>query len=207
MHGIFHKSDLSLDAVIKFFSFGFFVTTSAAIVVESIILNMFIATYYLIYFISTIVWGGTWQTMGDDFGFQLALAIFESYFVAALSEEFCKYYTFRTIEHPDLIFLTGLDRSKTDDTATILGGNVAYPFSLENASALVNRKGSFEADYIQISKTTKSYRGFNPVVRDLNKHKSSESEEVDEEPEVRTINQQAAAVTTGALNLSYIISS
>jgi hypothetical protein len=140
--------------------------------------------------------GGNLQSFGDEdyyFGFLIAMAIVESYFVAALSEEFCKYYTFRTIEHPDLIFLTGLDRSKKDDSA-ILGGNDAYPYSLENASALVNRNGSFDADYAQASKAAKNYRGFNPIIRDI-------SNESDEEPEVRTINQQAAAVTTGTLSL------
>ena len=205
MHGIFHKSDLSLDAVIKFFSFGFLLATPAAIVVESIILNMVIATYYLGYLISTIFSGGSLQSMGDDehwyyFSFQLAMAMVESYLVAALSEEFCKYYTFRTIEHPDLIFLTGLDRSKKDETA-LLGGNSAYPFSLENASALVNRCGSFETDFIQASRASKSYRGYNPIIRDQNNRIPPESEETDEEPEVRTINQQAAAVTTGAFSL------
>lgn len=159
--------------------------------------------YYALYLILAVFRGGNLQSIGSGgyyFDFLIAVAMFESYFVAALSEEFCKYYTFRTIEHPDLIFLTGLDRSKKSDNA-ILGGNQTYPFSLENASAVVNRSGSFEADYAQASKTAKNYRGFNPIIREVSKFRSPDIDESDEEPEVRTLNQQAAAATTGTFRI------
>jgi hypothetical protein len=207
VHGIFHKSDLSLDAVVKFYSAGFLLATSTSIILEGIILNVILALYYVVIVVITLFTGGTVQNFGDDnyVGFMITMALIESYFVAALSEEFCKYYTFRTVEHPDLIFLTGLDRTKQDDAAKI-GGDNAYPFSLDNASALADYGGSFEADYAKASKASKHYRGINPAIRDLGKLSSlSEGDEPDDNPEVRTLNQQAAAITTGTCDHWMII--
>lgn len=48
VHGIFHKSDLSLDAVIKFFGTGFIIATPMAFLVEVFVVNILMAMYYIV---------------------------------------------------------------------------------------------------------------------------------------------------------------
>ena len=84
------------------------------------------AIYYAIALVVAVLAGGgigVW--IYDDYKYFMAFAdIVQAYLVAAASEEICKYYTFRSVEHPDLIFLTGLiERHKSDN---MIGQNIGF---------------------------------------------------------------------------------
>ena len=111
--GIFHRSDLSFDAVVKFFAVGFLICVPVGFVVEGILMNGLFSLFYL------LEWILHW-TMGQESDYWLSDnhryiwmwgELVNAYLVAAMVEELCKYYGFRFLEHPDPIFLTGLDRS------------------------------------------------------------------------------------------------
>mmetsp|Transcript_24059 Transcript_24059/g.27460 ORF Transcript_24059/g.27460 Transcript_24059/m.27460 type:complete len:904 (+) Transcript_24059:418-3129(+) len=201
VHGIFHKSDLSLDAVIKFFAAGFIVATPTAFIFEALIMTVLMSGYYFIGLIVYIVEGedagGWWD---DNYRFVLIIAdVLNAFLVAALVEEICKYYTFRTVEHPDLIFLTGLDRSKRDMKSSY-GGNSSYAFSSDN-NALFARCDTFESAYSYNSSKKRSYRGSNITPMHENKVGTSRGDnDENDEPDVRTLRQKAAAVTTAMIS-------
>jgi len=208
VHGLFHKSDLSLDAVIKFFGAGFIIATPMAFLVEIIVVNILMAIYYAIALVVAVLAGGgigVW--IYDDYKYFMAFAdIVQAYLVAAASEEICKYYTFRSVEHPDLIFLTGLDRT-THDAKARIGGGEAYPYSSNNASSLECRTGTFESSFSRKSnKTKKNHRGVSPggpiekVQSFLSIRKRFNDDDTDIELDIRTVRQKAAAVTTAMIS-------
>ena len=110
--------------MIKFFAVGFLVATPMAFVIEVIVVNFLISIYYTVALIVSLFAGegvGTW--IYDNYKYFMIFAdIIQAFLVAGASEEISKYYSFRAIEHPDLIFLTGLDRMKQDVKAKIGGG-------------------------------------------------------------------------------------
>jgi len=195
VHGIFHKSDLSLDAVIKFFAAGFVIAFPTAFVLEGVIINLFLAFVYIIEAIFGVLIGNGFIDWVDT-NYRLLLIISEiiqSFLMAAATEEFCKYYTFRTIEHPDLIFLTGLDRSEPQEDA-FNGGQEVYPFSRDNTSKLPKR--SFEYSF-----SPRYDRGRNQ--RQLESMLSEQSpKKLDKEPDIRTVRQCAAAVTIAMISVA-----
>lgn len=209
VHGLFHKSDLSLDAVIKFFGAGFIIATPMAFLVEIIVVNVMLAMLYLVALIIAIFAGdgmGVW--IYDEYKYFMVFAdILQAYLVAAASEEICKYYTFRSVEHPDLIFLTGLDRDVQDINSRV-GGGEAYPYSSNNASSLQCRTGTFESNFSrQSTKSKKNHRGVSPgpmiekAQSFLNIRKGlSNDGDTDMELDIRTVRQRAAAVTTAMIS-------
>ena len=204
MHGIFHKSDLSLDAVIKFFGAGFIIATPMAFLLEVLVVNVLMSMYYFVALV-VAVFAGDGKAIGvwvyNNYKYFMVLAdIVQAFLVAAASEEICKYYTFRSVEHPDLIFLTGLDRAKQDEKAKI-GGGEAYPYSSNNASSMEcrSRSGSFDSGFGRNG--SKNHRGHspNPTHRGLSRGRNEEGQE-DHDVDIRTIRQRAAAVTTAMIS-------
>lgn len=201
-HWIFHKSDLSLDAVIKFFAAGFLIAVPSAFVFEGILVNIILSIAYFAYFIG--------QSMGGDnftywiinhYGFiWIVFEFMNAFLVAAITEELCKYYTFRTVEHPDLLFLTGLDRSANDND--FRGGKVKYPFGanqIENS----NRPGGSTNMEQEPQKSTAAHRNRRDGPKEERFDLFNENEMIeDEEPDVRTYRQKAAAVTTAMISVA-----
>ena len=194
VHGIFHKSDLSLDAVIKFFAAGFIIATPTAFIIEAILLNVLLGLFYAI---ATPLLLLTGQDVMDWFENHLYIFlsiadIVQSFLIAAITEECCKYFAFRTVEHPDLIFLTSLDKSKQDRTA-LAGGHGAY------TSAMTSTTGSFESSYsVCHSNSFKSHRG-----RRTPRNEESRADQINngnERRDFRTLRQRAAAVTTAMIS-------
>ena len=97
---MFHKSDLSLDAVIKFFAAGFVISTPTAFVVEAIIINIVLFVTYCVYGFLGMIYGESFRSFSTNhYGVLLILSeVGSSFLMAAAAEEFCKYYTFRTVE-------------------------------------------------------------------------------------------------------------
>lgn len=204
-HGFFHKSDLSLDAVIKFFAAGFVIATPMAFLMEVIVVNIFMSLYYVFALVVMLIDNdgvGSW--FYNHYRYLLVVGdIIQAFLVAAASEEICKYYAFRCVEHPDLIFLTGLDRSKQHiQAANKVGGGDAYPFSSNNASAMECRVGTFETSLLKTpGKGPKNHRGISPSIRRRFSFGSKKELEQDmEEEEVRTVRQRAAAVTIAMIS-------
>ena len=129
VHWIFHKSDLSLDAVIKFFAAGFLIAVPSAFVFEGLLVNITLTAAWFFYSIGEWIRAEVFlDWVVGNFRFLWIFGeLVNAYLVAAITEELCKYYTFRCVEHPDLVFLTGLDR-KTQDERNVEGGLVKYPF-------------------------------------------------------------------------------
>lgn len=188
--------------MIKFFAAGFVIATPMAFLIEIIVVNVLMGFYYVFALIVMLVNNdgiGTW--FYNNYRYFLVVGdIIQAFLVAAATEEFCKYYTFRSVEHPDLIFLTGLDRSKQDIHAK-MGGGEAYPYSSNNASALDSRVGSFESTFS--SKASgygrKNHRGISPSTKrrfNFGKKKGEEEEMED----VRTVRQRAAALTIAMIS-------
>lgn len=95
-----------------------------------------------------------------------------------------------------------MDRSKQDENA-LYGGDILYPFSSHNASAIVSRTGSFESQFNARSGTRSSHRGMTPITQEFKIIKSQSSLETDqnvEDVELRTVSQRAAAVTTAIIS-------
>lgn len=197
MHGIFHKSDLSLDAVIKFFAAGFIVAAPTAYIFETIIMTCFAVIYYLVALITKVFTGGNGLDPDNMEGHVIMIFVdmLQAFLMAALVEEMCKYYSFRTVEHPDLIFLTGLNRI-TRDYDTTYGGNL-YAYSSDN-NAMV-RTDSFETEFS--NRTSGVERGYRGNAQAPPPDSNGINEESDR-PDVRTIRQKAAAVTTAMISVA-----
>ena len=189
--GIFHRSDLSLDAVIKFFAVGFVICVPVGFVLEGLVINGSVTILYGFYYFIKLFAGESFDAWIIDNHYVLWFVgeLFNAYFVAALVEELCKYYGFRFIEHPDLLFLTGLDRS-AQQTQT-QGGKDAYKYDSQIVS-------DFSRSLDDDSDENKRRRK-----RDQNKLSLRKKDgEDDEEPELRTLQQQAAAITTGMISVA-----
>ena len=192
VHWIFHKSDLSLDAVIKFFAAGFVIAVPSAVFFEGVIVNMILISAWTVYEIGHSLIGESFaEWMASNYKWVWVLGeLFNAYIVAAVTEELCKYYTFRSVEHPDLIFLTGLDR-KSHDNHTVDGGLTPYPFASHQVSDL-NRNNSFAST--QKSREDK-LKKILPSANTLEEFHEDEND-------VRTYRQKAAAVTTGMISVA-----
>lgn len=200
VHWIFHKSDLSLDAVIKFFAAGFVIAVPASFFFEGLLVNITLTTAYLVYALGQLISGETFvEWVVQHYRLLWILGeIFNAYVVAAVVEELCKYYTFRCVEHPDLLFLTGLVSSAHDQRATE-GGVVKYPFSSHQVQK-TNMKTPYDDDMsVHSSRSHRSTRSVKNISLDPN---PSPEEFVEEEQDVRTYRQKAAAVTTAMISVA-----
>ena len=202
VHWIFHKSDLSLDAVIKFFAAGFLIAVPSAFFFEGLLVNLTLSTAYLVYTIGEMIKGDSFVNwIVDNYAILWILGeVFNAYVVAAVTEELCKYYTFRCVEHPDLVFLTGLGRGSQDERA-VQGGTVQYPFGAHQVEK-TNRRGDYDRDDISVYSTKSSHRSsVSHEDFDLDSNGSAE-EFYEDEHDVRTFRQKAAAVTTGMISVA-----
>jgi hypothetical protein len=229
VHWIFHKSDLSLDAVIKFFAAGFLIAVPSAFFFEGLLVNLTLTAAYVSYSIGEMIKGDVFVNwIIEHYRFLWILGeLVNAYIVAAVTEELCKYYTFRCVEHPDLIFLTGLARSSDNDRgggggSTVQGGLVKYPFSSHNVQRTNKQQAqqqratsSYDDDddmstYSRSSRA--SHRSSSSRGGGHKKHKQqnefeldpkdSEEEFYEDEHDVRTHRQKAAAVTTGMISVA-----
>lgn len=192
--GIFHRSDLSFDAVVKFFAVGFVICVPVGFVLEGILINTLVWMLYAVYY--PVSW-----MAGEDFDdwiidnhrpLWVIAELINAYFVAALVEELCKYYGFRFLEHPDLIFLTGLDRTAAQ--ASSGGGVDSYKFDSQIVSEFSR---SHDSDCGSVDSRDRRRK-------DKEKLSSSKTKNDDEEeePELRSLQQQAAAITTGMISVA-----
>jgi hypothetical protein len=199
VHGIFNKSDLSLDAVVKLFAAGFLIAVPTAFFLEGLLVNTFLVGAWGLFELLA-------ATIGDSFTYYVYKhwrlvwilgEIFNAFVVAAITEELCKYYTFRAVEHPDLMFLTGLQREGLDEFA-VQGGHVMYPYGSHAVSSV-----SSMCD----ERSVGSHRSLGSW-----RHRRQRGEELlssyedaafeDAEPDVRTYKQQAMAITTGMISVA-----
>jgi hypothetical protein len=199
VHWLFHKSDLSIDAVIKFFAAGFLIAVPSAFFFEGLMVNITLTTAWTGYSICEAICGEIFVNwVGNHYRLIWILGeLVNAYVVAAVTEELCKYYTFRCVEHPDLIFLTGLDRKSQDDR-DIEGGLVKYPFG----SHQVQQSNKDFGDDVSIGNMSRaSHRSVNKNKKEEDTlHPSTTDDEFyEDEHDVRTHLQKAAAVTTGMI--------
>jgi hypothetical protein len=209
IHWIFHKSDLSLDAVIKFFAAGFLIAVPSAFFFEGLLVNITLTFAYLSYYLGDLIKGDAFVNWIMEH-YRLVWIIgelFNAYVVAAVTEELCKYYTFRCVEHPDLIFLTGLARSSQDERS-MAGGVVKYPFSSHQVQK--TNKRDHDDDVSVYSQGSRSSHRSTRKHKDTREDESvlaldplpSEEEYYEDENDVRTHRQKAAAVTTGMISVA-----
>ena len=209
VHWIFHKSDLSLDAVIKLFAAGFMIAVPAAFFFEGLLVNVVLFGAWTVYEILGLAIGeGFTSFIFNHWRIVWIIGeLFNAFIVAAVVEELCKYYTFRAVEHPDLVFLTGLDRNEQSEQA-VDGGIVKYPFGSHNVEAL-NKAWSGDSGSLRSYRSradSKSGRfsrrkGFDDSLLQPIDGKV-DPEFKDEVPDVRTRVQQAMAITTGMISVS-----
>lgn len=116
VHWRWYRFDLSLDAVVKYFSSGFILSTGLAVVFEMLLSTIFGFLTNVIVFVTAILEDNdttmpTTREEAQDFAreFQrnhLPLFCFfvflNAFVVAAFVEETCKYYGFWMVETPDL---------------------------------------------------------------------------------------------------------
>ena len=207
VHWIFHKSDLSLDAVIKMFAAGFLIAVPSAMFFEGLLQNIFYFMIYITYDTCTRIIGEDFPTWVDE-NWRYIWMIGElcnAFIVAAMTEEFCKYYTFRCVEHPDLVFLTGLQRETQEEDA-VDGGLVKYPFASHQVQELC-RSNSFRDD-ASVSehshRSSKSNRSRSRNRREMliERTGTTDAEFVEDELDVRTRRQRAMAITTGMISVA-----
>jgi hypothetical protein len=208
VHGIFHKSDLSFDAVIKMFTAGFMVAVPSAFFFEGLIVNIALFLVWIFYYVLAISIGENFEEWTIDHFTVIWFIgeLFNAYVVAALVEELCKYYTFRAVEHPDLIFLTGLHRDKRNETA-VDGGLAKYPFASHQVQELAREATMDDAS------STSSYRSNDSKrvrrSRKLRNHEAliektgtTEFEFEEDENDIRTHRQKAMAITTAMISVA-----
>jgi hypothetical protein len=112
------------------------------------------------------------------------------------------------VEHPDLIFLTGLDR-KSQDTSAVKGGLVQYPYGGHKVSEL-NRSNSFGSEYSHRSSSSKprnkskQHRGSqdDDFASAIHSAGTEEDEFFEDENDARTYRQKAMAITTGMISVA-----
>ena len=204
VHWIFHKSDLSLDAVIKLFAAGFVIGVPSAVFFEAVLMNVTSAFYLLTYNILAWQFGVNFEIWAGEHYYMLWVlyALVDAFFIAAVTEELCKYYTFRAVDHPDLLFLTGLTHEVEFDRA-FGGGFADYAFGSHQVSNL-NRTGSFGSVRSYRSNTSSASKttGLMPSGSGGGAGHHVGISSVDDEPDVRTLRQRAAAVTTGMISVA-----
>lgn len=189
------------------FAAGFLIAVPAAFCFECLVANALIFLLWFIYELVIVAGGEAARTMiaHNWRAFWILSEIFNAYMITALTEEICKYYTFRTIEHPDLIFLTGLTRSQQDESA-VAGGVVTYPFGSLQVQKL-NRAESF-GSLSQYGGSARSGRsGRSRFSKESNskliERTGTTEEEFDEdESDVRTFRQKAMAITTAMISVA-----
>jgi hypothetical protein len=199
VHWIFHKSDLSLDAVIKMFAAGFVIAVPAAFLFEGLLVNISLVSAYLVYGLGEMINGEAffdWVMQHDRLLWILG-EIFNAYVVAAVTEELCKYYTFRCVEHPDLIFLTGLVSTAQDERA-LEGGVVKYPFSSHQVQR-TNQRNPYDDEASQYSRGSHRSKSSKSATLELDQ---DDDELYEVEPDVRSYRQKAAAVTTAMISVA-----
>lgn len=210
VHWIFHKSDLSLDAVIKLFAAGFLIAVPSAFFFEGLVVNVVLLLGWGVYSIFDLAVGEPFSDFMEDHWrvVWILCEVFNAYVVAALTEELCKYYTFRAVEHPDLVFLTGLNRDGPGGEGTVVGGVVRYPFGAHQVSELnrdmeddnmSQRSGKSHRSNVRRGRySTSSGRGLGDDLIDGNDKDEFKLEEAD----VRTHRQRAMAITTGMISVA-----
>ena len=197
VHWLFHKSDLSLDAVVKFFAAGFLIAVPSAFFFQGMLMNVTLWFAWLSYALSPESlqsWVSENYVIFWVFG-----ELFNAYVIAAVTEELCKYYTFRCVEHPDLLFLTGLDRKSQDDRA-VEGGVVQYPFGSHQIQQS-NKEADVDDDVSVYSRMSRASHRSSSKNRKM-KPAAMDEDFAEDEIDVRTHRQKAAAVTTGMISVA-----
>jgi hypothetical protein len=129
VHWRWHRFDLSFDAIVKFFSSGFLLGVSLAMVYEYLISFVFgIITFIFVVIDVDVEMQGVqpadpqkWIVayLHSHVWIFVISAFFSAFVVAAVTEELCKYFSFWMVEHPD--FLNAEDWnaiSHNDDKST-----------------------------------------------------------------------------------------
>jgi hypothetical protein len=208
VHGIFHKSDLSLDAVIKLFAAGFLIAVPTAYFFEGLLVNIFYFGVFILYDTLASLVGESFSNWVDIHWRVIWLIgeLCNAFIVAAVTEELCKYYTFRCVEHPDLVFLTGLQRESQEEDA-VDGGLVKYPFASHQVQEL-SRKRSFRDDGSVSEHSHRSSHSNRSRSRNrrsevlIEKTGTTDAEFDEDERDVRTRRQKAMAITTGMISVA-----
>ena len=136
VHWRWHKFDLSLDAVIKYFAYGFLLTTGISLLFEMLI-SFFLSIF--VFILTLVSLANSDISKPDDLNAYIASFakthqwIFILYFfgnafiVAALVEETAKYFAFWSMEHPDLAEIS----TPPDRRAAVLQRNrESYGFAI-----------------------------------------------------------------------------
>ena len=169
-------------------------------------MNIFIIFFYIFAGVDALAAkgaAGSWIS-NHCTPFLITADVIQAFLVAAAVEELCKYYSFRAVEHPDLLFLTGLDRLKQDKKAMI-GGDQAYPCSFNNASSENCRGQSFDRSFsFNKSDRKRHHRGNNSPAGTPRRNRNPRfgDDDQNDEPDIRTPRQQAAAVTTAMISVA-----
>jgi len=128
IHWNYHKYDLSIDALIKYFASGFLFSTSTAVIFELIfkgIIQNFLSFLLFLYdndkenyiILQDIMY------YRDKYPSVILLYLFFIAFgSAAFVEEICKYYGYKMIEHPD--FLTSRCTHYFNEETTTVSNNI-----------------------------------------------------------------------------------
>jgi len=111
-----HRFDISLDAVVKFFAAGFLFSTSSALIIEMLVsLGVSFVTAIIGFFAVIIEVGfGSLDDsrnskevlktlIKDNIWLGVVFALLNAFVVASLTEELCKYFGFWMVDHPDMM--------------------------------------------------------------------------------------------------------
>jgi RsiW-degrading membrane proteinase PrsW (M82 family) len=111
VHWHWHKFDLSVDAVIKYFAYGFLLSTGIAMVWETLVSIVTNLIFTIMFILSVSFSRKEIQIestndlliyLADDVHWLCILYFFaNSFIIAALVEEMAKYFAFWTMDHPD----------------------------------------------------------------------------------------------------------
>ena len=111
VHWYYCRLDFSLDAVIKYFASGFVLGTTLAFVIEAILgllLNIISVIIFSLFAFSAIEESinGDSEAIQKEFGglgalLLLLYSFLNAFIIAAMTEELCKYFSYKMLRHPD----------------------------------------------------------------------------------------------------------
>ena len=125
-----HRLDLSLDAVIKYFSSGFILCTFLAIVYEMLVASILNIVAYTVIFLGIVdditpdmthenINDLAKQYAKDHLAVCAIFVFFNAFVVAGLVEELSKYFGFWMVEHPDMMDTKDIVPAEGSETPTI----------------------------------------------------------------------------------------
>ena len=225
VHWVWHRFDISLDAVIKYFACGFIITTSTAICFELLESVFFNVIFYLLAitvetedeqndegygssFIQVFEGSfGLYSTMGErkrafqqQYPLVGVLFLFcSAYLIAALVEESCKYFGFKMIEHPDFVSDNELETARAMGVFDADDDDEQAPFECGGGFECGDIEDELEVDARELANPTKQ-----TISRFIDDEVNDEHQPLEQKTDIHPCPQKSLCATGAAITVAMV---